>query len=113
MWNKLFEIVRWVILFAENSKLVREEVNALQHEVKRQNDLAETRERELHSAIERLVYEIRRVADHDEHEREKLLLKLENQLLRLSLPSAQRTVEPKPKPEKIEEQDSSEEPAAR
>ena len=98
MWNKLFEIVRWVILFAENSKQVREEVNTLQHEVKRQNDLAEARERELHSAIERLVYEIRRVADYDEHEREKLLLKVENQLLRLSLPPATEKSEQQPKP---------------
>ena len=88
MWNKLFEIARWIILFAENSKQVRADVNALQQEVKRQNDNAEARERELHAAIERLVYEIRRVAEHDENEREKLLLKIENQLLRLSLPQA-------------------------
>jgi hypothetical protein len=103
MWNKFFELARWVLLFTENTKQLRADVNALQQELKRQNEKAEAREREQRAAIERLAYEIRRVSDHDEHEREKLLLKIENQLLRLSLPPALEKSEQKSKPTASEE----------
>ena len=48
-------------------------------------------------AFERLAYEIRRVNDKDDHEREKIILKLENELLKFErrLPSATKEEEPK------------------
>jgi archaellum component FlaC len=55
-----------------------EEIKELQREV-----------RELHSWLERLAYEIKRTQDEDRHEREKLALRLENELLKFErrLPS--------------------------
>jgi len=44
---------------------------------------------EMARAIERLAYEIKRMQDVDQHEREKLALRLENELLKFErrLPS--------------------------
>lgn len=88
MWNKFFELARWVLLLTENTQKVRADLNALQQDFKRHVEKSETEDRELRAALERLAYEVRRVSEHDEHEREKLLLRIENQLLRLSLPPA-------------------------
>lgn len=38
--------------------------------------------RDLTRAVERLAYEIHRVGEKDDHEREKIVLRLENELLR-------------------------------
>jgi hypothetical protein len=90
MWNKFFELARWILLLTENTQKVRADLNTLQQDFKRHVEKSETEDRELRAALERLAYEVRRVSEHDEHEREKLLLRIENQLLRLSLPPAAR-----------------------
>ena len=47
--------------------------------------------RDLTRAVERLAYEIHRVAEKDDHEHEKIALRLENELLRFEkrLPSGE------------------------
>lgn len=53
------------------------------------------RVRRLASALERLAYEIHRIGDKEEHEREKLALQFENRLLQFEklLPSAKPNTE--------------------
>ena len=38
--------------------------------------------KEINAAIQRLAYEIQRTRENDQHEREKLALRLENELLK-------------------------------
>lgn len=40
--------------------------------------------KEMTLAFERLAYEVRRVSDKDDHEREKVILRLENELLKFA-----------------------------
>ena len=51
------------------------------HESGRFKDLCQE-VKELSTMVQRLAYEIHRVTEKDDHEREKLQLKLDNQLLR-------------------------------
>jgi len=46
----------------------------------------------LTDAVQALAYELRRVAEHEQHERERLALRLENELLRFErrLPAAKK-----------------------
>ncbi len=105
MWNKFFETARWLLLLTENTQKLRNDLNNTQQELKRHVEKTDATERELRAALERLAYEVRRVSEQDEHEREKLLLKIENQLLRLSLPPA-----PKETPRKRHRPDARDEP---
>lgn len=60
-----------VITLGKQTDKNTEEIKELQREI-----------RELHSWLERLAYEIKRTQDEDRHEREKLALRLENELLK-------------------------------
>ena len=60
-----------LLILAEDTKRNHDEIKELREEVRR-----------LAAAFERLAFEIRRVSERDEHEREKLVLQLENRLLR-------------------------------
>lgn len=79
MWKKLYEVVSR--LFALTQKVERhdKEILGLRQEVK-----------DLTAVVQRLVYEIQRISDRETHERDKMQLQLENQLLRFErrLPSA-------------------------
>ena len=79
MWKKLYEVVSR--LFALTQKVERhdKEILGLRQEVK-----------DLTAVVQRLVYEIQRISDRETHERDKMQLRLENQLLRFErrLPSA-------------------------
>ncbi len=54
---------------------------------------------ELSAAVQRLAYEMHRIKENEAHEREKLALKLENEMLRFErrLPSGQKNEESKDK----------------
>lgn len=71
MWKKLYEVL--TRLFALTQKVERhdKEIVELRQEIK-----------ELTSVMQRLVYEIQRISEREMHEREKMQLRLENQLLR-------------------------------
>lgn len=79
MWKKLYEVVSR--LFALTQKVERhdKEILGLRQEVK-----------DLTAVVQLLVYEIQRISDRETHERDKMQLRLENQLLRFErrLPSA-------------------------
>jgi predicted nucleic acid-binding Zn-ribbon protein len=78
MWEKIWDLITKVITLGKQTDKNTEEIKELQREV-----------RELHSWLERLAYEIKRTQDEDRHEREKLALRLENELLKFErrLPS--------------------------
>ena len=78
MWKEIWEAIKHFITVAEDSKRNREEIK----EVRRQMD-------DMMRIMERTAYEIKHVADIDKHEREKLALRLENELLKFErrLPS--------------------------
>jgi Skp family chaperone for outer membrane proteins len=71
MWKKLYEVLSR--LFALTQKVERhdKEILGLQQDVK-----------DLTAVVQRLVYELQRISDRETHERDKMQLRLENQLLR-------------------------------
>jgi hypothetical protein len=86
MWKEIWEAIKHFITVAEDNKRNREEIK----EVRRQMD-------EMMRIIERMAYEIRRGLDEEKHEREKLALRLENELLKFErrLPAGKGTEEEK------------------
>lgn len=62
-----------LLLLAENTDRNRDDIKELQRQMK-----------EMTSAFERLAYEVRRVSNKDDHEREKVILRLENELLKFA-----------------------------
>jgi len=79
MWKKLYEVVSRLLALTQKVERHDKEILGLQQEVKN-----------LTAVVQRLVYEIQRISDRETHEREKMQLRLENQLLRFErrLPSA-------------------------
>lgn len=71
MWKQILELAKRLFMLAEDTKRNRDEIKELREEVRR-----------LGSAVERLAYEIRRVGDKEQHEREQLRLRLDNELLK-------------------------------
>jgi uncharacterized membrane protein len=78
MWKQFYEAVKQLLVLSHQTDQNREEIKELRQQV-----------RELASALERLAYEVHRVSERVEraskneaHEREKLTLRLENELLK-------------------------------
>jgi archaellum component FlaC len=86
MWKQIFDMAKRLLLLVEHTDRNRDEIKELQKQF-----------RDLAAAFERLAYEIRRVSDKDDHEREKIILQLQNELLKLErrLPSAKTEEKPK------------------
>jgi chromosome segregation ATPase len=82
MWQQLFNMAKRLMLLVEETGRNRADIEELQRQV-----------REMATAIEQLRHEIHRVSEKDEHEREKLVLLLENALLKFErrLPPAKHT----------------------
>jgi chromosome segregation ATPase len=82
MWKKIYEALSR--LFALTQKVERHD-----------KEIAELRQelRNLTAMVQRLAYETQRVSEREGHEREKMVLRLENQLLRFErrLPPAGRS----------------------
>lgn len=109
MWKTLFELVRQVLRLAEEMQQNRADLKELQRGVrdlshKAEQEVRDIRQefardvRELRTATERLAYELQRVSERDEAERQKLILQLENQMLRFE----RRLAPPKPADESID-----------
>ncbi len=79
MWKKLYEVLSRLLALTQKVERHDKEILGLQQEVKN-----------LTVVVQRLVYEIQRISDRETHERDKMQLRLENQLLRFErrLPSA-------------------------
>lgn len=86
MWKQLYEWAKWLFLLAQETRQNRTDIKELREEVE-----------ELSAAVQRLAYEIHRIKENEAHEREKLTLKLENEMLRFErrLSSGQKSEESK------------------
>jgi hypothetical protein len=82
MWKQIFELIRQTLKLVEETQKNKADIKEIQKELKDFSISVEHEFHELRRTIERLAYEIKRVDDQDASEREKLMLQLENQLLR-------------------------------
>jgi len=105
MLKDLFELLRQMLRITEDTQQNRQDIRDLKAELrdvarKSEQENRDLRDevRDLRSAVERLTYEIKRVDDHGTAEREKLVLLLENQLLKFerALPPAKPQSLPEP-----------------
>jgi predicted nucleic acid-binding Zn-ribbon protein len=71
MWKQIYEALKQILLLTQQTEQNRVEIKELRQEL---DDLT--------SAVERLAYEVRRDRENGAHEREKLVLRLENELLK-------------------------------
>ena len=71
MWKQVFKLARQLITLAESTERNRTRIQELQVQVEN-----------LTLIVHSLVHEIRRNSENEAHEREKLVLRLENELLR-------------------------------
>ena len=78
MWDKFWDLLTKTITLSKQTDQNTNDIKELQREV-----------REIHTWLERLAYEVKRTRDDERHEREKLSLRLENELLKFErrLPS--------------------------
>ena len=78
MWKQFYAVIKQLLLLTHQTDENREQIKELRHQV-----------RELASAMERLAYEVHRIdekvdyyARNEAQERENLILRLENALLK-------------------------------
>ena len=78
MWKQLSEWLTQMVMLAKETQGNSDDIKQIRREMD-----------EMARAIERLAYEIKRTQDEDRHEREKLALRLENEMLKFErrLPS--------------------------
>ena len=86
MWKQFYEWAKWLFLLAQEMRQIRADVNEMQRELE-----------QLTSSVRDLAYEVRRNKENEAHEREKLILKLDNAFLRFErrLTSDKPSEEPK------------------
>jgi predicted nucleic acid-binding Zn-ribbon protein len=84
MWEKIWDLVTKTVTLAKQTDQNTTDIKELQREM-----------REMHSWLERPAYEVQKTRDDDRHEREKLALRLENELLKFErrLPTSKTTEE--------------------
>jgi predicted nucleic acid-binding Zn-ribbon protein len=84
MWKQLTEWLMQMVVLARETQRNSDDIKQMRREID-----------ELTRAVERLAYEIRRGQDEERHEREKLALRLENELLKFErrLPSGEKDKE--------------------
>ena len=78
MWDKIWDLLTKIATLTKDTERNSEEIKEIRVDI-----------RDIYSKLERLAYEIKRTQDEDRHEREKLALRLENELLKFErrLPS--------------------------
>jgi hypothetical protein len=80
MLRQLFDYARSLLLLKEQTEKNTADIREIRQEL-----------RELTTMVQQLIFEVRRTQENEAHEREKLLLRLENALLRVdrrSLPES-------------------------
>lgn len=78
MWEKIWDLLSKVATLTKDTDRNSQEIKEIRADI-----------RDIYSKLERLVYEIQKTREEDRHEREKLALRLENELLKFErrLPS--------------------------
>jgi predicted nucleic acid-binding Zn-ribbon protein len=71
MWKQIYEALKQLLLLTQQTEKNRSEIKELRQEFQ-----------ELTSVVERLVYELHRARENEAHEREKMALRLENEMLK-------------------------------
>jgi len=71
VWKEFFSLFRQLLTVAQDTDRNKTEIEKLREEL-----------HELTTVVQSIVHELRRVAEHDSHEREKLLLRLQNELIK-------------------------------
>jgi hypothetical protein len=74
MWRNFYQYARQLLTLKHQTEKNTEDIKELRQELKQLTD-----------AVRDVVYEIRRMKENEAHEREKLILRLENTLLRSNL----------------------------
>ncbi len=80
MWEKIWDLLSKVATLTKDTDRNSQEIKEIRADI-----------RDIYSKLERLVYEIQKTREEDRHEREKLALRLENELLKFErrLPSSE------------------------
>ena len=78
MWEKIWDLLSKVATLTKDTDRNSQEIKEMRADI-----------RDIYSKLERLVYEIQKTREEDRHEREKLALRLENEVLKFErrLPS--------------------------
>ncbi|MEJ7861578.1 MAG: hypothetical protein WKF90_08070 [Pyrinomonadaceae bacterium] len=78
MWEKIWDVISKVATLTKDTDRNSQEIKEIRADI-----------RDVYSKLERLAYEIQKIREEDRHEREKLALRLENELLKFErrLPS--------------------------
>jgi predicted nucleic acid-binding Zn-ribbon protein len=71
MFKQLYDLVKQLLLLTRETQQNKTEIKELRQEFK-----------ELTAVVQRLAYEIHGTSENEAHEREKLVLRLENELLK-------------------------------
>ena len=71
MWKQFYDWVKWLVLLAREMRQNRADIKELQNQFE-----------ELTAVVQELAFEVRRNKENETHEREKLVLKLENAMLK-------------------------------
>lgn len=84
MWKEIFSLFRQLLTLAQDTDRNKTEIQKLREEL-----------HDLTAVVQGVVHELRRVAEQDAHEREKLLLRLQNELMKFEhrLPGGKRPKE--------------------
>ncbi len=82
MWKQIFQLATKLLTLTQEIERNKTELKELRKEL-----------RELSSVVEGLAHEMRHTAENERHEREKLILRLQNELLKFerSLPGTKPT----------------------
>ena len=80
MWEKIWDLLSKVATLTKDTDRNSQEIKEIRADI-----------RDIYSKLERLAYEIQKTREEDRHEREKLALRLENELLKFErrLPSGE------------------------
>ena len=78
MWEKIWDLLSKVATLAKDTDRNSQEIKQIRADI-----------RDIYSKLEHLAYEIQKTREEDRHEREKLALRLENEMLKFErrLPS--------------------------
>lgn len=71
LWNQIADFSKQLFMQAQETQKNKGDIKELQQEVK-----------ELSATVQRLIYEVHRLGENEQHEREKMALRFELELLR-------------------------------
>jgi archaellum component FlaC len=71
MWREIYDYGKQLLSLARTTEQNQEDIEELRQEIK-----------ELTAVVQRLAFEFQRLSENEKHERDKMMLQLENHLLR-------------------------------